>query len=90
MKLSAVKAVLSTLLIPVFLVLVLSGALLYFGKTGVVWGMPRYMIRNAHTVAAVLMCVIVPTHFILNHRIYRAELRALQAKDNGGRSEDKQ
>lgn len=82
MKLSAVKAVLSTLLIPVFLTLVLSGALLYFGKTGVIWGIPRYMIRNGHTAAAALMCIIIPIHFVINRRIYRAELRALGKKQN--------
>ena len=81
MKLTAVKAILSTILIPDFIILALSGALLYFGKTGVIWGMSRYAIRNAHTVAAVLMCIIIPVHVFINRRIYLAELRALNKKD---------
>ena len=86
MKLSSVKAVLSTILIADFIVLAFSGALLYFGKTGVVMGISRYAIRNTHTAAAVLMCVIIPVHFFFNRRIYRAELRTFRAgKDESER-----
>jgi len=76
MKFSAVKAILSTLLLIAFLILVFSGALLYFGKTGVVWGISRYMLRGVHFCAAVLICICAPVHLFLNRKAYKAELRS--------------
>ena len=81
MKMSAVKAMLSTFLVVVFIILAFTGALLYFGKTGVVWGMSRHAIRRAHLVAAVSICVAVPIHFFVNRRIYLSELRSLSSGD---------
>ena len=72
-----VKAVLTTLLILVFLCLVFTGALLYFGKTGVVWGIPRHALREFHFYVAVSMCVLIPVHLIFNFRLYIAELKSL-------------
>ena len=77
MKKASVKGVLATLLILVFIFLALTGTLLYFGKTGQVWGIPRYELREAHFVAAVSMCVFAPVHLLLNLRVYRGELRTL-------------
>jgi hypothetical protein len=73
----SVKAVLSTLLILFFLFLAFSGALLYFGRTGVVWGVSRHMLRESHFGVAVSMCILAPLHLFLNLRIFRAELRTL-------------
>ena len=73
----SIKAVVSSLLLLVILFLAVSGAALYFGKTGVVLGFARSGIRNAHTCAAVLMCVLVILHLILNRRIYFKELKSL-------------
>jgi len=76
----SVKAILSTLLILIFLFLAFTGALLYFGKTGVVWGFSRYMLREVHFWVAVSMCLLVPVHLLLNFRIYKTELRTLGRK----------
>jgi len=77
MKRPHVKAVISSLLLLVFLFLATSGAMLYFGKTGVVLGFARSSLRNAHTWAAASMCVLVLVHLILNRRIYFGELKSL-------------
>ena len=76
MKLTVLRAVISTLLLLAFILLVFSGALLYFAKTGVVWGVPRYVLRSLHICAAAAMCVCAPVHLIINRRQYLAELRA--------------
>jgi len=69
-----IKAVLSTLLIISFLCLVCTGLLMYLGKTGVVWGIPRYILRETHFYVAAAMCALIPVHFILNFRVYKSEL----------------
>ena len=77
MKRSHVKAIISSLLLLVFLFLATSGALLYFGKTGVVMGLARNDIRNAHTWAAASMCLLALIHLVLNRRVYFGELKSL-------------
>ena len=89
MKHLAVKALLTSVLVLAFALMVLSGALLYFGKTGLVWGMPRYIIRSAHAATAVLLCIVVPTHLILNRRTYKAEIRALIRKSGSDGTTEK-
>jgi len=80
MKKQSIKAILSTLLILIFLVLVFTGTLLYFGRTGVVLGFSRYILREAHFWIAASMCVLIPVHLILNLRIYKAELRTMRRR----------
>ena len=86
MKSSAVRAILSTVLILALAALVFTGALLYFGKTGVVWGISRSALRSAHFAAAVAMCLFAAVHLFLNRRAYLAELRAL-SKGSGKHGE---
>jgi len=85
MKTQPLKAILSTLLILVFLFMLVTGALLYFGKTGVVWGISRYALREAHFWVAVSMCMLIPAHLLLNLRLYKSELRTLR----GGEKREK-
>jgi len=82
MKKRSFKAVLSTLLIVLFLLLAFTGALLYFGKTGVVWGFSRHILREAHFWVAISMCVLIPVHLILNFRLFKSELKALSGKES--------
>jgi len=82
MKKVSIKAVLSTLLILIFLFLAFTGALLYFGKTGVVWGFSRHLLREIHFWAAVSMCALVPVHLILNLGLYLSELKMFGKKKN--------
>jgi len=85
MKRQHFKAILSTLLILIFLFMVITGALLYFGKTGVIWGVSRFVLREAHFWVAVSLCVFIPVHLIFNLRLYKSELRSLRGgqKDDG-------
>lgn len=78
MKKQSLKAMVSTLLIVCFIVLALTGSLLYFGKTGVIWGFSRSNLRTVHFVAAILICLLAVAHVFLSVRVYRAELRSLQ------------
>jgi len=83
MKRLSVKAIVSSLLLLIFLFLATSGSMLYFGKTGVVLGFARGALRSAHTWAAASMCVLVVIHLILNRRLYFSELKSLiRRKDN--------
>jgi hypothetical protein len=77
MKQPTLKAILSSLLLLLFLFLALSGALLYFGKTGMILGLARYAWRNTHVLAALLICIAMPAHLFLNRRLYFKELQAL-------------
>jgi len=72
-----VRAILSSILILLFLFLAMSGALLYFFKTGMILGIARYALREAHFVVAITMSVLILIHLILNLKVYFSELRAL-------------
>ena len=73
----SVKAVISSLLLLTFLFMAASGAMLYFGKTGIVLGFARGAIRNAHTLAAVVMGVLATLHLIMNCSLYMSEMKVL-------------
>jgi|GEM_PF-2268763 len=75
-----VKAIVSSLLLLLLLFLAFSGALLYFGKTGLIWGIARHALRNAHTAAAAVICVLAAAHIFLNRRLYLRELSALSRR----------
>ena len=75
-----VKAVISTLLILCVLFLAFSGALMYFGKTGMVWGISRSGLRAVHFWVAIGMCIFTAAHLVYNYRVYLAELRAIGRK----------
>ena len=75
MKKTSLKTAISTLLILFILSLALTGALLYFGKTGMIWGISRNVLREIHFWVAVVLCVLIVMHLILNRRLYLAGLR---------------
>jgi len=74
-----VRAIISSLLLLLFLFLAFSGALLHVGKTGLVLGIARHALRDAHAIAALLTCVLIPIHVFFNRRLYLKALRTLQA-----------
>jgi len=82
MKKLSIKAIVSSLLLLILLFLAISGAMLYFGKTGLVLGFPRNALRNAHTYAAAFMCVLALIHLILNRRLYFSGLKSLFGRGN--------
>ena len=67
------KAVLSTLLMISFLLLAVSGFAMHFNTTGLVLGLPRYLLRQLHTVCAAVMSAAVLLHLALNLKLLRAE-----------------
>ena len=77
MKKLHVKAILSTLLMLIFIFLAITGALLYFGKTGVVLGFSRQALRETHFWASAIMCALIAAHLALNCKLYLTELKAL-------------
>lgn len=77
MKQLPLKAIISSLLMLCFLFLALSGALLFFGKTGLVLGFSRYILRNAHAWTGLAMSILILMHVFLNRRLYLRELHAL-------------
>jgi len=81
MKIQRLKAIISTLLILCFLTLALTGALLYFGKTGVIWGISRNALRVFHFYVAIAICMLASIHLITNFRLFKSELRAFRRKD---------
>ena len=83
----SVKAIISTLLIIVFLLLALSGGMLHFATTGLVWGFTRHFLREFHFWIAVAMCALVIAHFILNSRLFGSEVRSIFRK-KGPKSEN--
>ena len=70
------KAIISTLIILCLLYLAFTGVLMYFGKTGVVFGIPRNILRTSHFWVALSICILAAAHLALNFRVYIAELRA--------------
>jgi len=88
MKKLPVKAIISSLLLLVLLFLAITGSMLHFGKTGVVMGFARSALRNSHTWAAALMCILVIIHLILNRRLYLSELKSLVKRRDNKRGTD--
>ena len=82
MKKTAIKAILSTLLLLCLLYLATTGALMYFGKTGMVLGISRSALRGSHFWVAVFICVLAAAHLVLNFRVYLTEIRAILRSKN--------
>jgi accessory gene regulator protein AgrB len=81
MNRNSIKAALSSLLALVFLFMAITGAMLFFGKAGLILGFSRANVRGAHAIAAIVVCTLVPVHFILNRRLYIAELKSLKKRN---------
>ena len=71
------RAILSSLLALLLLFMAISGAALYFNKTGMVMGFPRASLRQAHFIMAAALCLLLALHLALNFKQYMAELRSL-------------
>ena len=80
------KAVISSLLLLAFLYLAATGAMLYFGKTGLILGIPRRTLLDTHAWVALFMAVLVVVHLILNLQLYVAGLKSLAKRDRGNHS----
>ena len=71
------KAILSILLLTVFLLICASGTMLYFGKTGLILGISRAFLLRSHALLALLMLILACCHLFLNWRVLKMELRKL-------------
>jgi uncharacterized membrane-anchored protein YitT (DUF2179 family) len=80
-----IKAILSGLLLLLFVYLAFSGALLYFGKTGVVMGIARHSLRETHAWTAFILCFLIISHLFLNRRIFLGEWKSLIKSKRKGR-----
>ena len=90
MKKKRLKAIISTLLILCLLYLAVTGALMYFGKTGVVMGIARNTLRGSHFWVAFTTVILSIVHLALNFRVFIAEGRAaLSGQKPAGRGEVK-
>ena len=65
-KYTKLKAFISCLLIAILILVSVSGAMLYFGKTGLVLGISRAFLRNFHAGCAVLFVLLAVCHLTLN------------------------
>ena len=72
-----IKAILSSALMLVFLIICSSGAMLYFGKTGMILGFRRASLLRFHAWAALFMLLLVCCHVVLNRRLFLQELKKL-------------
>jgi cytochrome b subunit of formate dehydrogenase len=75
-----IKAVLSALLVICFILVMVTGLMTYFGKTGLILGIPRGYIHSVHTWSGFVMGAAVILHFILNVRIFKGEWRGFFKK----------
>ncbi len=83
-----IRAVLSSLLVIVFIIVVFTGIGLYFAPSGRVakeisWsflGFNKWQLENLHTVSGFLMLGIVLTHLSINYKMFLGELKTLFKK----------
>lgn len=69
------KAILSTLLGVSLLLCLVTGLGLFISSTGMVLGLPRYLVRNIHAVSALVMTGAALLHLALNMKTLIAEWR---------------
>ncbi|MCL1805702.1 MAG: hypothetical protein FWG28_06880 [Clostridiales bacterium] len=69
------KALLSSLLLPLLLLVSATGAMLYFGKTGMILGFRRASLLRFHARCSLGFLFFILCHVALNFRIYLAELK---------------
>ena len=72
-----IKALLSALLLSILLLIAATGAMLYFGKTGLILGFRRVSLLRFHARCSLGFLSLVACHVALNLRIYKQELKKL-------------
>ena len=77
MKRIQVKALISCVLILLLLIISISGAMLLFGKTGLIWGLSRAFLLHFHARCALLFLVLALCHLVLNFRSLALGLKSL-------------
>ena len=80
MKKMRLKAALTCLLLLTLLLLSVSGAMLYFGKTGLILGFPRVFLLRLHLLCAVSFVLFGICHFALNFGLFVSEAKSFRPK----------
>lgn len=57
-----------------------SGSVLYFMEYGMWLCFTRKFLSDTHALSGLIMCIAIIAHFLLNRRIYSAEMKALLNK----------
>ena len=71
------KALLSSLLFLLFLAISVTGAMLYFGKTGLILGFRRIALLRFHGCCSFAFFALALCHITLNLRLYAQEAKKL-------------
>ena len=82
------KAILSSLLILIFLLLFTSGVMLHIGRTGLILGFSRSFLTHFHAWLSLLLLLLIGCHVVLNWRIFRMELKKLFSRSPASVSKD--
>lgn len=72
-----VKGLISSLLILLGVMMFFTGAILYFSKYGMWWVFTRKFINDVHVLAGLFMGITIIIHFVLNGKLYKAEMKQL-------------
>ncbi len=80
-----IRAILSSLLIIVFIVVVFTGIGLYLSPSGRIakemsWtflGFDKWQLENLHTLSGFLMFGMIIIHLLINHKMFLGEIKAL-------------
>ncbi len=76
------KGILSTLLIILIITCFVTGAALFFIKSGMIFMFSRHLFLNIHAYGGFLMTALVAYHFWLNRKIYFAEIKSKKNDKN--------
>lgn len=77
MKRIRLKAILSSFLLLMFLLLFASGVMLHIGKTGLILGFSRAFLTHFHAWLSLLLLLLICCHLVLNWRMFCMELKKL-------------
>jgi len=73
MRRGKIKAIISTVLLVLMLIVLITGIAMYFVKGGIILGIPRYYVTTIHVWCAFILAVFAIVHFILNAKIFKSE-----------------
>lgn len=84
-----IRAILSTVLLVVFLIVVFTGIGLYFAPSGEIarktgwtfFWFPLFRLERLHTISGFIMAGLVFVHFGINFNLYKNEMKQLFKRD---------
>lgn len=74
------RGLISTILIVTALLSLVTGGILYFLQYGMWLIFTRNFLNNVHVLSGLIMAIAVMIHFIINYRMYLAEINELLGK----------